>query len=165
MRHVCTGCGNEIPEGQDFCYICGAWSKNSLALSEEGDTLYAEMCIKCSKPIPSGSEYCLHCGERIEERKNVPIRVRKIQPFTRKDLIAIALAIIPGFFNIFGLGQIVQRRWSRAFVFICATMLLLYIGPSFLGSSTHYMTLVLIQVAVFVFSISDVLRGVGERGI
>jgi len=165
MRYVCTGCGNEIPDGQDFCYVCGSWKKNALSINDEGDTLYANTCTHCNKAIPAGSDYCPHCGEKLEDTNTVPITFRRVRPFTNKDLMAIALAIVPGFFNIFGLGQIVQRRWSRAFVFMAATLLLLYVGPSFLTTANHYTILVILQVSVFIFSISDVLRGINQRGM
>lgn len=79
------------------------------------------------------------------------------------DYLSVTLAIIPGFFNIFGLGQIIQRRWSKAFVFICATALLFYITPAFLENSSNYWLIIALQIIIFMFSLMDVFTHVGKR--
>ena len=162
MRHICTGCGNEIPEGQDFCYVCGSWTKNALILDEENRVnVYPDMCLNCGKELPRGSDFCPYCGTKVEGVQSAPVVVRR--KWTLMDFLSIALAVIPGFFNIFGLGQIIQRRWSKAFVFICATILLLYLTPSFMENTDHYWILIAMQIVLFMFSLMDVFNHIGSR--
>jgi RNA polymerase subunit RPABC4/transcription elongation factor Spt4 len=164
MSRVCIGCGNEIPEGQDFCYVCGAWAKNALIFEEEGDQIYANVCVSCHKTMPSDAEFCPYCGSKSEPAR-VPVRVRSPTKISKMDIMAIILAVVPGFFNIFGLGQIVQRSWSKAFVFICVTVIFFYVAPGFMGTTNGYIILLVMQLAIFIFSISDVFRNIGRRGI
>ena len=161
IRHICTGCGSEIPEGQDFCYVCGSWTKNALTLDDEDRIRYSDMCLNCGKALPKDSDICPFCGAKVEERYSEPVVVRR--PWTMADYLSVTLAIIPGFFNIFGLGQIIQRRWSKAFVFICATVLLFYITPAFLESSSNYWLIIALQIIIFMFSLMDVFTHVGKR--
>jgi len=161
LRRMCTGCGSEIPEGQEFCYVCGAWTKNSLILDDDDQIRYSDMCLNCGKALPNDSEYCPFCGTKVEEHHKETVSVRR--PWTMVDYLSVILAVIPGFFNIFGLGQIIQRRWSKAFVFICATILLLYLTPAFMENPSNYWVIVGMQVVLFLFSLMDVFSHVGKR--
>ena len=119
------------------------------------------MCLNCGKELPKGSDFCPYCGTKVEGVQSTPVVVRR--QWTLMDYLSIALAVIPGFFNIFGLGQIIQRRWSKAFVFICATILLLYLTPSFMENTDHYWILIAMQIVLFMFSLMDVFNHIGSR--
>jgi RNA polymerase subunit RPABC4/transcription elongation factor Spt4 len=161
MTRICRGCGNEVPEGQDFCYECGAWADNAIRLDDRGGITYSDMCLNCGKALPNGSEFCPYCGTKVQETHAEPVATRR--RWTTMDYLSVALAVIPGFFNIFGLGQIVQRRWSKAFVYICVTIVLMYISPSFLDNTNSYWIIIALQLGVFMFSIMDVFAHVGKR--
>ena len=162
MRRICNGCGNEIEDGADFCYTCGAWAKNAFVLNDEGTVLYSNRCLNCGGDLPREAEFCPYCGAKADESQ---IRLRTRSPgLSKTDVLAILLAVVPGFFNIFGLGQIVQRRWSKAFIFITLTIILLYLSPSFIGSTNTYYLLLFMQLGLFLFSLSDVFRSLRGRG-
>ncbi len=58
MKHICSGCGSEIPEGNDFCYVCGAWTSKAFAINDEGTILYSSKCVNCGKELVPGAEFC-----------------------------------------------------------------------------------------------------------
>jgi RNA polymerase subunit RPABC4/transcription elongation factor Spt4 len=163
MRRICKGCGYEIPPESDFCYQCGAWATDSFILNDEGTYIISNTCFNCGKEMPQGAEYCPHCGAHSSDSRidvGSPAFGRK---FTSKHIIALILAIVPGFFNVFGLGQLVLKRWSKAFIFLTMTVILYYLAPSFLMYNNSTIFLILIQVILFAYSLFDIygaiLRG------
>ena len=162
MKRICTGCGFEIPEGNDFCYECGAWADKALIVDDEGRNIVTKYCRECGKIIDPTSAFCPYCGSKTEEF-NVPIR-GSMTPvrYTNRDILAIFLAVIPGFFNIYGLGQIVQKKYAKAFTYICITLMLLYVAPSF-TSQNSLMILLFIQLVLFGLSLFDVFKNIGGR--
>lgn len=48
----CTACGAQVPEGSNFCNICGA-------------KLVSNTCPSCSAPIIPGSRFCNICGTQL----------------------------------------------------------------------------------------------------
>ena len=161
MTRICRGCGNEIADGQEFCYECGAWADQAIDIDDRGGITYAEMCLNCGKALPNDSEFCPYCGQKVE--RAIPEKVSVRRSWNTMDYLSIALAVIPGFFNIFGLGQIVQRRWSKAFIFISMTVILLYLAPSFSQNSSSTWVLFLLQIGLFIFSLMDVFSNAGKR--
>ncbi|MBO4357893.1 MAG: zinc ribbon domain-containing protein [Candidatus Methanomethylophilaceae archaeon] len=164
MKHICSGCGSEIPEGNDFCYVCGAWTSKAFAINDEGTILYSSKCVNCGKELVPGAEFCAYCGSRTSD-SNIPISSRQVGgKLSNKDLAAILLAVIPGLFNIFGLGQLIQKRWSKAFVYISTTILLFYITPSLITSTSGFYIALFLQVGFFFISVMDVFKSVARRG-
>lgn len=165
MKRICSGCGSEIPEGSDFCYACGAWATKSYTINDEGTILYSDKCVKCGKELVPGAEYCAYCGAKTSE-SNIPISTRPYgRQLTSKDVVAILLAVIPGLFNVFGLGQIIQKRWSKAFVYLCTTVLLFYVTPSLASTTNGIYIVIFMQVGFFFISVMDVFKGVAGGGL
>jgi RNA polymerase subunit RPABC4/transcription elongation factor Spt4 len=158
MRRICRGCGYEIPDDSDFCHRCGEWADKALNVNDEGTVLYSDRCSSCGEDLPPGADFCPHCGASTAG-SNINL-VRRPFKLTTNNIIAILLAVVPGFFNVFGLGQIYQRRWSKAFMFLAISALLIYVAPSFLQFTNTTMLLILIQVAMFMFSLSDVFGAI-----
>jgi len=163
MKRICKGCGSEIPDGAEFCYACGAWAKDSLTINDEATFIYSDMCLNCGKELPKGSEFCPYCGTKAE-KSHIPIANPVRPKFTYMDYLAIVLAVIPGFFNIFGLGHIVQKQWSKAFMYICISAIILYIAPSMLVSVQASMLMLFFEFLVLMFSVMDVFRNIYNRG-
>lgn len=165
MKQICSGCGSEIPEGSDFCYACGAWAKNSYKVNDEGTILYLQYCMKCGKELVPGAEYCSHCGAKTKDSE-IPININRSKKLkmTNLDFVAILLAVVPGLFNIFGLGQVIQRRWSKAFVYVCATAIFLYIYPAMMESSNGRVIMIALQIGFFIMSVLDVFKGIATKG-
>lgn len=163
MTRICIGCGEEIPDGQEFCYRCGAWADKAVQLDDSGGIVYSDMCPGCGKAVPSGSEYCPYCGTKVQGSAAVRQTVVR-RPWDTRDYLSVAFAVIPGFFNIFGIGQIVQRRWSKAFVYITMTIILYYLKPSFSENTGSSWVLLILQMGLFMFSLIDVFNNAGKRG-
>ena len=163
MKRVCLGCGSEIPEDSDFCYACGRWAKDALNVDDKGNLLVTEYCLNCGEAMPANSAFCPYCGYKVESRSFQPVRPYR-RKMTNTDILAILLAVIPGFINVFGLGQIVLKRWSRAFTYLCLTVLLFYLAPSFLAQDTTRIIHLVLQLIIFIFSIQDVLNAIQTRG-
>ncbi len=165
MRNVCSGCGEEIPEGNEFCYHCGAWTKDALHIDDKGTLVLGDMCSQCGKPLNPGDAFCAYCGTKAEPSGTPIVSAVPMKRLTSMDYAALALAFIPGlFFNIFGLGQVIQKRWSKAFVYLCISGLLFYIGPSMATTTSGTLMLLVMQIGVFLISFSDVFRGITNRG-
>ena len=162
MRRVCLGCGSEIPEDSDFCYSCGRWAKDALDVDDRGNVVVTEYCLNCNEALPQNSTFCPYCGYKVDSVQRPPARTYR-RKLDRTDILAIILAVIPGFINVFGLGQIVLKRWSRAFTYLCLSVLLFYLAPSFMLQETSRFIFLVLQLMVFIFSIQDVLNAVQRR--
>ena len=73
-----------------------------------------------------------------------------------RPLRAILLALIPGFFNIFGLGHLLMRNWSKGLMYLAISVIIWYMcGWTFVSSN---LMITLLSVAVFFFQAMDIFR-------
>ncbi len=165
MRRVCLGCGNEVPNGSDFCYVCGRWATDALPINDQGELLTTEFCLNCQEPLPNDSVYCPNCGFKREPSQARAVVVPQRRKLTAIDYIALALAIFPAFYNIFGLGQIVLRRWSKAFVYMVLTVVFIYLESSITFGTTSGVIFFFGQLMLFFFSLQDVMNAIIRRGM
>ena len=142
MRYFCRECGHEIEPGADFCYYCGALKSKAIALDDEGREVpqaYSPdgVCPACGHKNVEGAVFCSECGRKLESEPQDGARMADpfAQPYgpypvktlTRKDYIAMFLAFVPGIVNIFGLGHLVMGKWSRAFMYLMISAVVLYL--------------------------------------
>ena len=152
MRHICHDCGNEIPEGMDFCPKCGCMADKATLVDDSGFPL--NICPNCGASIGQMDRFCGACGVKLSAPVSLPaqapLRMRK------NGMLAVILALVPGFFNIFGLGHFLMKEWSRGFMFLAISVIIWFLnGWSFTSDSFFVMIL---SVAVFFFQASDVIR-------
>ncbi len=153
MRYICHDCGNEIPEDMDFCPRCGCMANKSTPIDDSGYPM--NVCPGCGAVFAPGDRFCGSCGARL------PDQATMVQPFYRPKLrrngmAAILLALIPGFFNVFGLGHLLLRQWSRGCMFLALGLLMWYFnGWSFVSTS---FLMAMMSIAVFFYQAMDVLR-------
>lgn len=150
MKKICTECGHEIPDDSEFCHYCGRDAKDSIKFDNNGHMeQQANVCRNCWAELEQGSIQCKRCGFPVIE--DVPVvRRRKI---TKKSWIGIALALIPGFINIFGLGHLFFKKWARGAMYIIISIPFFYltwIAPQ-AGMNTTLMTL----FAVFLYFVQS----------
>ena len=145
MKYICPECGSEIPEEDEFCTRCGCLKSKSIVTDDSGnvDTTH---CPNCGEPIVGNENFCGACGAPLI-RNAVPVRMKT----AKYAWLAFLLALVPGFFNIFGLGHLVLKKWSRGFMFLAISVILYFVGPG-LG-----VFLLFIQVGVFMFQLMDIM--------
>lgn len=116
MTRICAECGSEIPEGSSFCYHCGRDAKDAYDIEDPGQGTYS------SRVCDSGCQTCSSCGPGPYSQ-SIVIRPRLV----KNAWIGIILAVVPGFFNIFGLGHIFYRKWGRGLMYLVISVPLFYL--------------------------------------
>lgn len=152
MRTICGECGAEIPDGMDFCPKCGCMREKAYRIDDSNGGMPSSTCPKCGAPCGPADLYCGKCGQKLEPTLQFPV-----QPKMRKNgNLAVFLALVPGFFNIFGLGHLVLKEWSRGIMFLVITVVLWYInGWSFVNTN---FVVTIIDLLVYVYQAMDILR-------
>ena len=147
--HICSECGQTIPEDSDFCHYCGALKMKAFRTDEKGD-INPNVCHSCGAAVERGQNFCRSCGAALMPSGPtiVPIRMKKYAP------IALLLALIPGFFHIYGLGHLVMKQWLRGGMFLAMTVILFFVGPSF----ENQFVFLILDMGVFLFQMMDVMK-------
>lgn len=63
----CSKCGVDLPEGSQFCNVCG--NKIDIILK----------CTNCGIDIPQGSQFCNACGTKIGAPENQSVVVKQVE--------------------------------------------------------------------------------------
>ena len=137
-------------------------------------------CPFCGELVPSTSVTCPKCYRKIpaepdapkeerrrERQRDTPVDERPKRSYNKK--VALALAVIPGFFGVLGLGQIYKDYRSTGGYFILLLGLLLFTGSMLLLTSHMHgvlmnilttigaFPLMLLYAFVFIGSVIDIL--------
>lgn len=155
MKLICPECGNEMPEGSEFCEKCGAMCKKVIRVDDAGK-MDCNYCQKCGRLLEEGDVFCPGCGAPV----NAQHVVMRRENIGRKGIAAIILSVVGGILDVYGLGQLVLKRWSKAFMYICLTLLFFYLAPSFDANYGTRMFLMMVRLIVFFFQMLDVFRAV-----
>ncbi len=149
MRYICHDCGNEIPDDMDFCLSCGCL-REKATLVDDRTGMPLGICLSCGADIVPGSAFCSTCGKELPGMTYLQLKLRK------HGTLALILALLSGFFNIFGLGHLVLREWSKGISFLVISLVLFYVNGFSLYSSTFLMSM--LCVAVYFFQVMDLFR-------
>ena len=148
-RRYCLECGGVVEPGADFCYTCG--SRRVIDVDPETNRII----------LPKG--HCPYCGHDNEP----DARFCGSCDLTAKDWIIMLATLLPGAFNVFGIGHIILKKYSRAAVYLVISAIILYLRFSLVGTSMS--TLILIEIIGLVvyfkqaFEIFAVLYGPREE--
>ncbi len=157
MKHICGECGAELEEGMDFCPRCGCMKDKSYVIDDSGNT--SRVCPQCGEPVGRFDEFCGHCGGKLEQ----PVAMQMPFPRMKKNgNLALVLAILPGFFNVFGLGHLVMKRYSRGAMFLAMSLILWYLNGWHLSSAN--LTVMILDILVFFYQSLDIMRVVYGPG-
>ncbi len=155
MMYICSECGYQIPDDAEFCHQCGCLRSKALRMDDRG---YVDegRCHNCGQPFRGDEFFCGSCGTALVRTSNPRGKL------DGKGILALILALVPGFFNVFGLGHLVLRQWSRGVMFLGLTAVLWWITPTF--QATSPIMLMLLQVGLFMYQAMDIFRFVNLGG-
>lgn len=149
MKYICHDCGNEIPDDMDFCPRCGCLREKSTPV-DDNSGMPLGVCPSCGAKIGFGDAFCGACGAALPQ-------VQMIRPKMRKfGGVAMVLALIPGFFNIFGLGHLLLKSWARGLMFLALTAIMFYVNGMSLFPTSFMLSL--ISVAIYFYQAMDIVR-------
>ena len=148
MTKVCGECGRGIPYDMDFCPYCG--SRSTLEVGGQGPT--GMLCPDCGTPYSYGDRFCGKCGASLPQ-VSPQVVVARMRKHTNP---ALMVALIAGFFNVFGLGHIILKSYIRGVMFIVMGVVIWYLnGWNLFGGG---FTVPLLTVAVYFYQAIDVAR-------
>ncbi len=146
-------CGADVDPQSDFCYVCG--SRRVLEVNPANNRVVMEKghCPYCGHDNIPDASFCTSCGRRIGEFEYVARRNTKP---TAVDYIAVLLSLIPGAFNIFGLGHLVLKKFSRGFMYLAMTAVVLYLKYATANAATSM--LIIIEVIGLVIYLKQAME-------
>ena len=148
MSRICGECGWDIPDDLDFCPRCGS----RATIEVGGQDGSAMMCPQCGTPFTPGDSYCGKCGAQLSRVVPMAVRAR----MRKHANLALMVALIAGFFNVFGLGHLILRSYSRGVMFLVLSVVIWYLnGWSLFGSD---FVMVMLTVLVYFYQAIDVTR-------
>ena len=94
-------------------------------------------CPECSKKVSPKAETCPKCGVRIKPAIEAKVRVAG----SKSPIVADVLALLPGFFGLWGMGHIYVRKIRRGALLLIGGLIIeiLALGTIYtgmIGSST-----------------------------
>ena len=152
MTFICPECGSQIDDDADFCYRCGC-KKSKATVRIDNGIYHQGTCPRCGAETHEGEMFCRQCGSPLAVSS--PIRVGK------DSYLALFLALIPGFFSVYGLGHLVLKEWIRGGMFLAMTAIYWYMR----SSSTNTLLLPFLSVGLFIYQAMDIARIIVLRSI
>lgn len=150
MSRMCSECGKEVPDDMDFCPYCGS-NKGFVVMGQNGG--FSFTCLSCGASYNPGDAYCGSCGTALPSTDNLRVPM----PTMRKNgMAAFLLALIPGLFNVFGLGHLLMRSYARGAMFLVISLVVWYLNDWSIYSSS--ILLMILEVAVFFYQVMDLSR-------
>lgn len=140
-KRYCLECGSEVEPGADFCYTCGSRRVIEVDSNTNRVVMPKGHCPFCGHDNAPDAKFCGSCGKRIGDFEYVGNVNR---PLTSRDLMIMIATLLPGAFNIFGLGHILIKRYSRAAVYLIISAVLIYMRFSLSDASMS--TLIMIEI-------------------
>lgn len=149
MTVFCSQCGAEIEDGADFCYQCGALRSVAFDMDDSGNLRpvsenATRMCPNCGFSNPFDAAVCADCGKPMPSMSSN--RVPKA--LDGHDWLVLGAGIGFALVGILGVGHLLLHRWSRGFMYICMSVIILYIMMS-LGFYTVSNTMMLVRILSF----------------
>tara|TARA_Y100000590_G_scaffold1635_1_gene2028 strand:+ start:1493 stop:2020 length:528 start_codon:yes stop_codon:yes gene_type:complete len=133
---VCPNCKSPANSGETKCQICGAMIQNSTNPTQNPNTRSpGGYCGSCGTPLPAKYAPCPSCGHvKTTFGAPPPPQPGSMQPHSYKGIgTCVALALIPGFFGICGIGHFYINKIGRGIVCLIIGIILGAIALASMG--------------------------------
>lgn len=137
----CMECGSAVEPDADFCYRCGSRRIMDVRTADNRVVMEPGHCPYCGHDNIPEAKFCASCGRRIGEFEYT--RAPKTQISSYEFLIIMA-ALVPGLFNVFGLGHLLAKRYSRGIMYLVISAVFLYIR--FASGTLVNSTIILLEI-------------------
>jgi len=82
-------------------------------------------CDKCGNELQPGAQFCNKCGKPFNADPIAPqVEFRPLPDTGKSKTLALLLAIIPGLFGIWGIGQIYLGKLGKGILFFGAGVII-----------------------------------------
>ncbi len=156
MTIRCRECQAESPGWAEFCLQCGRrFSDEERSKASEA----VRLCESCGEEMSPGSSGCHNCGAR-------PAGSMDRSAAQRISLIAKILALVPGIFNVFGLGHLFLGKYLKAFILFAISLALRYASEAWVSPgdmANADIAWLGVSLLVFIYQIWDVYRITGRE--
>ncbi|MDD4245266.1 MAG: zinc ribbon domain-containing protein [Candidatus Methanomethylophilaceae archaeon] len=139
MPWTCSECGRMEYGDIEFCTRCGAL---------KADGYEYPVCERCGSVLAKGAPYCDNCARTVAVYNSAE---------DKRYFIALILAVVPGMFNILGLGHIFLGRWVRGLALALSGMALLYLTGVYMDNSEYQKWLAVASVVIYTVQFLDLL--------
>lgn len=150
MTIRCRDCNAVSPNWSEFCIHCGhIFSDEERASSDSS----AERCRICYSELIPGSGSCPSCG--------APVAGKVSEHSLRTSMVAKLLALVPGVFNLFGLGHLYLGKYVKALILLVVSVALRLANDAWVvpGEIPHAdVAWLVVSLSVFVYQLWDVYR-------
>ena len=130
---ICKQCGSPVDPSSMKCQVCGAIHNASGNPNKSNPGGY---CGKCGTPLAAKYDPCSSCGHvktTFAPPPPVTPSPQNTSPFYKGTGTAVALALIPGFFGICGIGHFYLNKIGRGIVLLVVGLILGAISWSSMG--------------------------------
>ena len=149
----CMECGSAVEPDADFCYTCGSRRIVDVRSSDNRILMEPGHCPYCGHDNIPEAKFCASCGRRIGEfEHSAPTKTR----LTSFDLLVIMAALVPGLFNVFGIGHLVARKYSRGVMYLIISAVFLYIR--FASGTLSISTIILLEIIGVVIYLKQMME-------
>ncbi len=83
----------------------------------------------------------------------------------RRHFLALIFAVVPGMFDIFGLGHIFLGKWIRGLALALSSMALMYLKGIYIDNFEYLKWLAVVSVVIYTVQFLDLMfsRGLREK--
>jgi hypothetical protein len=147
----------EIPGGSEFCYGCGCLRTKAVEIHDAQEIMGSlNLCHACGGDMQPGEAVCGKCGAPRVKRVVLSVGLDRYGAIAiLMALVPGALAVVPGLISVFGLGHLMYRRWTRAAMFLTASVLL-GISKMYIDDGGTQILVVLATIVLFFMQFMEV---------
>ncbi len=137
----CMECGSTVEPGADFCYACGSRRIVDVRSADNRVIMQPGHCPYCGHDNVPDAKFCASCGRRIGDFEYSGVPKVQLSSF---DMLVLMAALIPGLFNVFGIGHLLVKKYSRGIMYLVISAVFLYVR--YAAGVLEISTIILLEV-------------------